>query len=152
MLNRKSFLIVLILLCVSFVKAEDLNTKKMEKVTKEILDVFVDKEITDNSKMLRKYISNDWLEKKRINVNNYKINNYSPDNYNIIYTGGDICIAVISGASWSHLLVFKFTEEGSSYRVVPKGISESSTDYIDPWFFIKDYLCSEYNYDKDKDK
>jgi hypothetical protein len=29
------------------------------------------------------------------------------------------------------------------YRVVPRGISEASKDYIDPWWSVKDYLCSE---------
>jgi len=122
--------------------ADELNTRKMEQLTKEILDVFV-KDVGEKSVMLRKYISDEWLDKKNINVKKYKINNYSPEYYNIIYTGCDVCIAIIGGKSWAHLLVFKFTDEWGAYRVIPRGISEASSDYIDPWWSVKDYLCSE---------
>lgn len=143
-MNRHIILfIVTILMGNANIKADDLNTKKMEKITKDILEVFVDNKIGEKSDYLRKYISDDWLEKKRLNVIKFKINNYSPEYYNILYTGGDICVALIGGSSWLHLLIFKFTEEGTSYRVVPKGISEASNDYIDPWFYVKDYLCSD---------
>lgn len=125
-------------------RAEELNSKKMEKVTSEILDIMVK---GDNaSTKLRKYISEDWLEGKRLNVKKYNINNYSPDSYNIIYAGGDICVATIGGSSWQHLLVFKFTEEYGQYKVIPRGISEASADYIDPWNFVNDYICSSENY------
>ncbi len=125
-------------------RAEELNSKKMEKVTGEILDIMVK---GDNaSTKLRKYISEDWLEGKRLNVKKYNINNYSPDSYNIIYAGGDICVATIGGSSWQHLLVFKFTEEYGQYKVIPRGISEASADYIDPWNFVNDYICSSENY------
>lgn len=122
------------------VKADDLNKKKMEQVTKEILDMMVSGNNT--SEKLRKYISEDWLEGKRLNVKKYLINNYSPESYNIIYSGGDICIATIGGSSWQHLLVFKYTEEYGQYKVIPKGISEASSEYIDPWSYVKDYICS----------
>lgn len=145
MLKTKSFLIVLILIGISISNAQELKTWKMEKVAKEILDVFVDKELSDNSKELRKHISKEWLDENRVKINNYKINSYSPETYSILYSGGDICVATISGASWSHMLIFKFTEEGSSYRVVPKGISKVSNDYIDPWYFVQEYLSSEKN-------
>ena len=145
MIKFKSLLIVLILCGISFSNAQELKTWKMEKAAKEILDVFINKEISDNSKDLRKHISKEWLEENRVKVSNYKINSYGPDTYDVIYTGGDICVAKINGVSWSHMLVFKFTEEGSNYRVVPKGISKASNDYIDPWYFVQEYLCSEHN-------
>lgn len=129
------------------IKADDLNKKKMEQVTKEILDQMVK---GDNaSEKLRKYISEDWLEGKRLNVKKYLINNYSPENYEIVFTGGDICVATIGGKSWKHLLVFKFTEEYGKYKVIPKGISEASSEYIDPWNYVKDYICS---YDDNNEK
>jgi len=145
-LSKFTLFVFIFALLFSFgVKAEDLNTKKMEKATKEILDIMVKGD--DASAKLRKFISEDWLETKRLNVKKYNINNYSPDSYTIIYTGGDICIATIGGSSWQHLLVFKFTEESGQYKVVPKGISEASADYIDPWNFVKDYICSTENYE-----
>ena len=122
------------------IKADDLNKKKMEQATKEILEMMVK---GDNaSEKLRKYISEDWLESKRLNVKKYLINNYSPEFYEIIYSGGDVCIATIGGSSWQHLMVFKFTEEYGAYKVIPRGISEASSEYIDPWNYVKDYICS----------
>lgn len=132
------------------IKADDLNQKKMEQVTKEILDMMVKGENT--SENLRKYISEDWLEAKRLNVKKYLINNYSPESYEILYSGSDVCVATIGGSSWKHLLIFKFTEEYGKYKVIPKGISEASGEYIDPWFYVKDYICStidEPNYEKE---
>lgn len=122
------------------IKADDLNQKKMEQVTKEILEMMVKGENT--SENLRKYISEDWLESKRLNVKKYLINNYSPESYEILYSGADVCVATIGGSSWKHLLIFKFTEEYGKYKVIPKGISEASGEYIDPWYFVKDYICS----------
>lgn len=122
------------------VRAEDLNSKKMEKVTRDILDIMVKGD--DPSTKLRKFISEDWLETKHLNVKKYNINNYSPSSYNIVYSGGDICVATIGGSSWQHLLVFKFTEEYGQYKVIPMGISEASSDYIDPWSYVKDYICN----------
>lgn len=122
------------------IKADELNKIKMEQVTKEILDMMVKGDNT--SEKLRKYISEDWLDTKRLNVKKYLINNYSPESYEIIYSGGDICIATIGGSSWQHLLVFKFTEEYGRYKVIPRGISEASSEYIDPWIYVKDYICS----------
>lgn len=126
------------------VKADDLNKKKMEQVTKEILDMMVKGDNT--SEKLRKYISEDWLDSKKLNVKKYLINNYSPESYEILYSGGDVCVATIGGSSWQHLLVFKFTEEYGAYKVVPRGISEASSEYIDPWNYVKDYICSSDNY------
>ncbi len=130
--------------------ADDLNTKKMEQITSEILNVFVN-DAADKSKLLRKYISEEWLDKKKLDVKKYSINNYSPQSFEIIYSGADICVATISGESWSHLLVFKFTEEYSKYYVVPRGISEASSDYIDPWWKVNDYICNDTK-TEDKDK
>ncbi len=127
------------------IKAEDLNTKKMEKVTKEILEIMVK---GDNAgEKLRKYISDEWLDNKKLNVKKYLINNYSPESYEVLYSSGDVCIATIGGSSWKHLLAFKFTEEYGMYRVIPRGISEASNDYIDPWSYVKDYICNSNNED-----
>jgi hypothetical protein len=131
------------------VKADDLNTKKMEQITKDILESMVKQDNT--SEKLRKYISEEWLDKKNLNVKKYKINNYSPEQYEILYSGGNICVATIGGSSWSHLLVFKFTEEYGKYYVVPRGISEASADYIDPWWTVKDYICQDKGKDEEKE-
>lgn len=132
-------LTALFLISAGAAKADDLNTKKMELLTKEICEIMV---TGDNpGEKLKKYISEDWLERKNIKLKKYKINNYSPESFEIIYSGADICIATIGGESWSHLLVFKFTEEWGSYRVIPMGISTASSDYIDPWWSVKDYIC-----------
>ncbi|MBL8016186.1 MAG: hypothetical protein JNK43_02860 [Ignavibacteria bacterium] len=142
--RKLTIFVFLVALVFSFgTKAEELNSKKMEKTTKEILDLMVKGD--DPSAKLRKYISEDWLDSKRLNVKKYNINNYSPESYNIVYSGGDICVATIGGSSWQHLLVFKFTEEYGQYRVIPRGISEASSDYIDPWNYVKDYICSSDN-------
>jgi hypothetical protein len=147
----KKITVLLILALFQFVsvtgiKADDLNTKKMEQITKEICEIMV--KGSNSGEMLRKYISEDWLDRKNINVKKFLINNYSPEKYEIIYAGSDICIATIGGSSWSHLLVFKFTEEWGQYRVVPRGISEASSDYIDPWWKVKDYICNSYDSDE----
>lgn len=145
-LSKLSIIAVIFTLIFSFqIKAEELNSKKMEKVTREILEIMVKGD--DASTKLRKYISEDWLETKRLNVKKYNINNYSPESYDVIYAGGDICVATIGGSSWQHLLIFKFTEEYGQYKVIPRGISEASSDYIDPWNFVKDYICSSDNYE-----
>ena len=140
-LRKLTIFVFLFALVFSFgTRAEELNSKKMEKVTMDILDIMVKGD--DPSTKLRKYISEDWLETKRLNVKKYNINNYSPESYTIIYSGGDVCIVTIGGSSWQHLLVFKYTEEFGQYKVIPRGISEASADYIDPWNFVKDYICS----------
>lgn len=145
-LKRFTYLAILIALIINITaKADDLNTKKMEQVTKEILEIMVK---GDNAgEKLRKYISDDWLDNKRLNVKKYLINNYSPETYEILYASGDVCVTTIGGSSWQHLVIFKFTEEYGMYRVVPRGISEASNDYIDPWIYVKDYICEpETNY------
>lgn len=134
------FILTLIFVFSTAVKADDLNTKKMEQITKEILESMVKQENT--AEKLKKYISEDWLDKKNLNVKKYKINNYAPEQYEILYSGSDICIATIGGSSWAHLLIFKFSEEYGKYYVIPRGISEASSDYIDPWWSVKDYICS----------
>lgn len=121
-------------------KADDLNQKKMEQTAKDILEMMVKQDNT--SENLRKYISEDWLDTKRLNIKKYLVNNYSPESYEILYSGADVVVATIGGSSWKHLLIFKFTEEYGKYKVIPKGISEASGEYIDPWFYVKDYICS----------
>ena len=128
---------------------DDLNVKKMEMITGEICDIMIKGD--DSGDRLKKFISEDWLDTKNIKLKKYKINNYSPEKYQIVYTGGDVCIVTIGGNSWSHLLVFKFSEEYGKYYVVPRGISEASSDYIDPWWSVKDYICSPEN-DMPEDK
>ena len=140
---KRTIVLTFLLICAAFSNADDLNKKKMESITKEILEVFVNDSYGEKSDYLRKYISEDWLERKRLDVKKYKINNYSPDQYEILYSGADICVATIGSTSWLHLVVFKFTEEWGKYYVVPRGISEASSDYIDPWFFVKDYICDK---------
>lgn len=143
MFYRKAIILTILFLSAAFAKADDLNTKKMESVTRQILDIFVNDKYTDKSEPLRKFVSEEWLDKKKINLKNFQINNYAPTTYTIVYSGGDICAATIGRKGWSHLLVFKFTEEWNNYRVIPRGISETSSDYIDPWWFVQDYICSD---------
>jgi hypothetical protein len=127
------------LISVSTTRSDDLNTRKMEQITKEICEIMVK---GDNSgEKLKKYISEEWLDRKNINLKKYKINNYSPETFEIVYSGADVCIVTIGGSSWSHLLVFKFTEERGKYYVIPMGISTASSDYIEPWWSARDYLC-----------
>ena len=133
------FLVVFQLTALPPVFADELNTRKMEQITKEICEIMVK---GDNSgEKLKKYISEEWLDRKNINLKKYRINNYSPETFEIIYSGANVCIVTIGGPSWSHLLVFKFTEEWGKYYVVPMGISTASSDYIDPWWSARDYLC-----------
>ncbi len=140
-LAKFTIAVLLIMFAVNVnIKADDLNKNKMEQVTKEILEMMVKGDNT--SEKLRKYISEDWLDSKKLNVKKYLINNYSPESYEILYAGGDVCVATIGGSSWQHLLVFKFTEEYGAYKVIPRGISEASSEYIDPWNYVKDYICS----------
>ena len=73
--GKKIFVLALMFFSSALINADDLNTKKMEKITKDILEVFVDNKITEKSDYLRKYISKEWLDKKRLDVNKYKINN-----------------------------------------------------------------------------
>jgi len=122
----------------------DLNPEKMKKITGDILDIFVNGK-SDN---LRKYISRDWLREKDIDVQDYSINNYSPKHYDIHYAGGDICVATISGEGWMHLVIFKFTNETGTYRVVPRGFAEASKEYIDPWWYVSSYIDKKQDEDK----
>jgi hypothetical protein len=135
-----------ILLCTFNIYAsdsEDLSTSKMIKVTTEILEIFKN----GDSDKLKKYISGEWLDDNHLKIKKYKINNYSPETYEVLFASGDVCVATIGGKSWAHLLVFKFREEYGQYKVIPMGISKASDDYIDPWWFVKDYICTD-NSDK----
>jgi hypothetical protein len=134
----------------AFDKTDELNKAKMEQTTKEILEIFKSSS-ADKSKELKKYISGEWVKEKRIKLKNYSINNYSPDHYSILSSTSDICIALIGGETWEHLLVFKFTVEYGSYKVVPTGISKSSNEYIDPWIIVSEYICKLDDKDKTKD-
>ena len=111
---------------------------KMKIVVQEILNAFQRGDATD----LHKFISREWLNENDINVNNYKINNYSPTGYSILSYFDRYVAAEIGGESWSHLLIFKFIDEDGEYRVIPKGISEASNDYIDPWYSVSEYISS----------
>jgi hypothetical protein len=67
----KSIKLIFASLLIAFIfipslKADDLNTKKMEQITKDILENMLKQDNT--SEYLRKYISEDWLEKNRLNV------------------------------------------------------------------------------------
>jgi hypothetical protein len=124
--------------------ASGLNPDKMKRITGDILDIFVSGE----SDHLRKYISRDWLRKKDIDVQDYKINNYSPTFYDVHYAEGDISVATIGGSGWMHLLIFRFTNELGTYRVVPRGYAESNKEYIDPWWHVSSYISKK----QDKDK
>lgn len=121
-------------------RTEDLSSAKMIQTTKEILELFKN----GKSDKLKDYISEDWLESKHLNIKKYKVNNYTPEFYEVLFASGDICIATIGGSSWKHLLAFKFTEERGQYKVIPRGISDVSSNYIDPWQYVKDYICSEH--------
>lgn len=150
MIKLKYILIITSLLLLSipvfsFDKA-DLSPKKMRSVTGDILDLFV----SGKSDNLRKYISHDWLSEKELDVSKYSINNYSPKFYDIQYSGGDITVATIGGDSWMHLIIFKFTNESGTYRVVPHGFAESNKEYIDPWWYVASYITSKQDEDKDK--
>ena len=138
-------ILTLLILSGSAMAQDDLSPKKMKKVTSEILDMFV----SGGADGLRKYISNEWLDEKNVNVKKYKINNYSPERYQISFAVSNVCAAMIYGDTWAHLLVFKFTNEMGTYRVIPRGISESSNDYIDPWWDVQSYVCES---DRDHDK
>ena len=118
-------------------KQDDLSPSKMKKVTSEILDIFV----SGKTEQLTKYISREWLDEKNTNVNKYKINNYDPDRYYIAFAVSNVCAALIYGQSWTHLLVFKFTDEYGTYRLIPRGISEVDSEYIDPWWAVETYVC-----------
>ncbi len=121
-------------------RSDDLNERKMKDVTKQILEIFKGN-IPDKSKELSKYISEDWVESKKVKLKDYYINFYSPDRYEIIAASGNVCIVSIGGESWQHLLIFKFTEEYGAYKLIPMGFSKSSTGYIDPWYAVKEWIC-----------
>ena len=121
-------------------RADDLNEKKMKDVTKQILEIFKGN-IADKTKELSKYISGDWIESKKVSLKDYYINYYSPDRYEIIAASGNICIAIIGGESWQHLLIFKFTEEYGAYKLIPMGFTKATAGYIDPWNAVKEYIC-----------
>jgi hypothetical protein len=134
------FFSVLINKTYSTERSDDLNEQKMKEVTKQILELFKGNN-PDKSKELSKYISEDWVEAKKVKLKDYYINYYSPDHYEIIAATSNVCIAIIGGESWQHLLVFKFTEELGAYKLIPMGFSKASKGYIDPWYSVKERIC-----------
>lgn len=134
----KAFLLLLFLINLPLLAsgAGDLNQKKMQEATSQILTIFVN----GNSDDLNGYISEEWLDKNKVNMKKHKVNNYSPKQFEVLFANGDICTAMIWGDGWRHLLVFKFTDERGKYRVIPKGLYEKGSEYIDPWWYVKDYI------------
>ncbi len=132
-------LLLSILSNLSFAQMDGLNEFKMKETTKKILEIFKDSKAGN----LKDYISDEWLEKKKINIRKYQINNYGPKEFEVLCASGDVCVATLGGESWKHLVIFKFTEEYGKYKVIPRGVSESNNEYIDPWWFVKDYICPE---------
>ena len=110
---------------------------KMKIVTQEILNAFQISSVSTSS--LGKFISQEWIEDNGIQLKNYNINSYSPTGYDILLIFDRYVVAEISGESWSHILVFKFINEDGVYRIIPRGVSEASKDYIDPWYDVKQY-------------
>lgn len=133
-------LLLIFLTSLSFSQIDGLSEKKMKETTKQILEIFKDSKAGN----LKDYISDEWIDKKNINLKKYKINNYTPEEFEVLVASGDLCVATIGGKSWKHLVAFRFTEEYGKYKVIPKGISESSSDYVDPWWFVKDYVCNDF--------
>jgi hypothetical protein len=141
---KKIIIAVLLLLFVSAMAYskpidDDLSPLKMEKATLEILDLFMG----EDTYKLRDYISEEWLESESLNVTDYSVNSYYPDDYSILFTISDVVVAEIWGEEWKHVLIFKFTDEDGEYRVIPKGISMVSDDYIDPWWDVRENVCRE---------
>ena len=85
----------------------------------------------------------EWLDENNVDIKNYKINSYAPTYYDIQLMFDRYVIAEIGGDSWAHMLVFKFINEDGTYRLIPKGISTVSEDYIDPWYDVKSYIRQE---------
>jgi hypothetical protein len=112
----------------------------MKTVTTEVIELFMK---SNPNERLRDYISDEWQESKHINANKYKINYYTPEEYQIIIALGNMCVVSIGGSSWKHLLIFKFTEEYGKYKLVPKGISKATGEYIDPWWEVYEYICRD---------
>lgn len=110
---------------------------KMKIVVQEILNAFQMNSVSTSS--IGKHISQEWIDEYEINLRNYKINSYSPTSYEIELIFDRYVVAQIKGEGWGHLLVFKFIDEDGVYRVIPKGISSSSKDYIDPWYDVQQY-------------
>ncbi len=110
---------------------------KMQIVVQEVLNAFKSQAISTS--VLGKYISLEWLDENNLDVKDFKINSYAPTYYDIQLMFDRYVIAEIGGDSWSHLLVFKFINEDGVYRLIPRGISTVSEDYIDPWYEVKSY-------------
>lgn len=118
---------------------DDLTPDKMTKVASKILDLFT----SPDQDKLRDYISESWLKKEGLDIKDYAINSYYPDDYLILWSTSNIVVVEIGGEEWKHLLIFKFIDEDGEYRVIPKGISQASNDYIDPWWDVREYICRE---------
>jgi hypothetical protein len=118
-------------------RTDELSPEEMKRVTSEMLDIFISGKTGD----LQQYISHQWLKDKNINISEYKISSYSPVRYYIAFALSNVCVAMLYCSSWTHLLVFKFTDENGTYRVIPRGINEGDNEYIDPWWDIEMYVC-----------
>jgi hypothetical protein len=142
MLKKISLLLLALLLflpAASFAKEnpdDDLSPLKMESAARKFLDSFV--KGTTNS--LKRYISEDWIDENNIKMSRYTLNSYSPESYEILFNTSNVVVAVIKGESWAHLMMFKFADEGGTYRLIPKGISTVSSEYIDPWWDVVEYF------------
>lgn len=115
---------------------DDLSPAKMESVAKRFLDSFV----KGTTNTLKKHISEDWVDENNIKMSKYTLNSYAPETYEILFTTSNVVVAVIKGESWAHLMMFKFTDEGGTYRLMPKGVSKVSAEYIDPWWEVVEYF------------
>ena len=115
---------------------DDLSPAKMESVARRFLDSFV----KGTTNTLKKHISEDWVDENNIKMSKYTLNSYAPESYEILFNTGNVVVAVIRGETWAHLMMFKFTDEGGTYRLMPKGVSSVSSDYIDPWWEVVEYF------------
>lgn len=141
----KKFLLLIVFIAVPMIaNAQDEEVYpplKLKIVAQEILNAFQMNSVSTSS--IGKHISQEWIEENEIQLNKYKINSYSPTSYEIGPIFDRYVIAQISGDSWGHLLVFKFINEDGVYRIIPKGISTASNDYIDPWYDVWQYNVKE---------
>ncbi|MCB0721136.1 MAG: hypothetical protein KDC42_02425 [Ignavibacteriae bacterium] len=137
---KKTFFLILFFAIPVFANAQSEEVYpplKMKIVVQEILNSFQMSSVSTSS--IGKHISQEWLEENNINLKNYNINSYAPTSYEIELIFDRYVVAQIRGESWGHLLVFKFIDEDGVYRIIPKGISSASNDYIDPWYDVQQY-------------
>lgn len=141
----KKFLLLIVFIAVPMiVNAQDEEVYpplKMKIVAQEILNAFQINSVSTSS--IGKHISQEWLEENEVQLSKYKINSYSPTSYEIGPIFDRYVFAQIGGEGWGHLLIFKFINEDGVYRIIPKGISTASSDYIDPWYDVWQYNVKE---------